>query len=114
VDRFTAGYLADRIGATFAGRVNGVSRFGVFVTLDDSGADGILPMRALPQDYYDFDERSHRLVGRRHGLSLRVGDKLTVKLTETDEIAGSIVFAFAGRESTGGAPPRHKARRRGR
>ncbi len=104
VDRFTAGYLSERIGATFTGRVSGVTRFGVFVNLDDSGADGILPMRALPQDYYDLDERTHRLVGRRHGFSLRVGDRLTVKLTETDEIAGSIVFEYAGKEATPRAP----------
>ena len=39
--------------------MNGVSRFGVFVTLDETGADGILPMRYLPQDFYDLDERTH-------------------------------------------------------
>ena len=104
VDRFTAGYLADRVGATFGGRVSGVSRFGVFVNLDETGADGIMPMRALPPDYYNLDERAHRLVGQRHGLSLRVGDKVTVKLTETNEIAGSIVFEFAGKEGSS-APP---------
>ena len=97
VDRFTAGYLKDRVGAQFQGRVSGVSRFGVFVCLDDSGADGILPMRQLPQDYYDLDERTHSLVGRRHGLALRVGDRISVTLTETDEIAGSIVFAYGSR-----------------
>jgi ribonuclease R len=110
VDRFTAGYLADRVGATFPGRVSGVTRFGVFVNLDETGADGILPMRALPQDYYDLDERTHRVVGRRNGLTLRVGDKLTVKLTETNEIAGSIVFGFAGKEGSS-APQREEPQR---
>jgi ribonuclease R len=96
VDRFTAGYLADRVGATFQGRISGVSRFGVFVTLDDTGADGILPMRHLPQDFYDVDERNHAVIGRRHGLRLRVGDRVMVRLFETDEVAGSIVFEHAG------------------
>jgi len=96
VDRFTASYLADRVGATFQGRISGISRFGVFVSLDDTGADGILPMRHLPQDFYDVDERNHAVVGRRHGLRLRVGDRVAVRLFQTDEIAGSIVFEHAG------------------
>ena len=64
VDRFTALYLRDRAGAIFRGRVSGVSRFGAFVSLVETGADGILPMRHLPQDFYDHDEKGHRLVGR--------------------------------------------------
>ncbi|MCB2107067.1 MAG: RNB domain-containing ribonuclease, partial [Rhodobacteraceae bacterium] len=96
VDRFTAAYLADKIDAVFAGRVNGVSKFGAFITLNDTGADGILPHRHLPQDYYDFDEKGHRLIGRRHGLVLRVGDPIHVRLLETDEITGSIVYEYAG------------------
>ncbi|MDX2222710.1 MAG: ribonuclease R [Rhodospirillaceae bacterium] len=96
VDRFTAAFLSSKIDAVFPGRVNGVSRFGAFVTLNDSGADGILPHRHLPHDFYDFDEKGHRLVGRRHGLVLRVGDPVLVRLLETDEITGSIVYEFAG------------------
>ena len=100
VDRFTAAFLADRAGAVFRGRINGVSRFGVFVNLDETGADGILPMRNLPQDFYDVDERNHLVVGRRRGLRLRVGDVIDVKLVQTDEIAGSIVFEYSGRADT--------------
>jgi len=103
VDRFTASYLSDRTGVIFRGRVNGVARFGAFVTLDESGADGILPMRYLPQDYYDFDERNHLLRGRRHGTILRVGDVIDVRLSETDEISGSIVFEYAGQVDRLGA-----------
>jgi len=109
VDRFTAAFLADRTGATFEGRVNGVTRFGVFVTLPEMGADGILPMRQLPQDFYDLDEKTHRIIGRRNGLELRVGDPITVKLLETDEIAGSIVFSYAGTLAKNPAgKPRHQ------
>lgn len=97
VDRFTALYLRDRAGAVFRGRVSGVSKFGAFVSLEDSGADGILPMRHLPQDFYDHDEKGHRLIGRRWGLELRVGDMVDVRLVETDEVAGSIVFEYSDR-----------------
>jgi len=97
VDRFAALYLRDRTGAVFVGRISGVSRFGAFVTLEETGADGILPMRHLPQDFYDHDEKGHRLVGRRRRLELRVGDIIDVRLVETDEVAGSIVFEYADR-----------------
>ncbi len=95
VDRFTALYLRDRAGATFRGRVSGVSRFGAFVSLMETGADGILPMRHLPQDFYDHDEKGHRLVGRRRRLEIRVGDMIDVRLVASDEVAGSIVFEYA-------------------
>ena len=101
VDRFAAMYLRDRAGAIFTGRISGVSRFGAFVTLEETGADGILPMRHLPQDFYDHDEKGHRLVGRRRRLTLRVGDVIDVRLVETDEVAGSIVFEYA--DGVGGA-----------
>ena len=112
VDRFTAAYLADRTGAVFRGRISGVSRFGLFVNLDETGADGILPMRNLPQDFYDLDERAHRVIGRRRGLQLRVGDVVDVKLLETDEVTGGIVFEYSGRTEAGGregTTPRQKA-----
>jgi ribonuclease R len=97
VDRFTAAFLAAKTGAVFRGRISGVSRFGVFVNLEATGADGILPMRGLPQDFYDLDERNHLLVGRRRGLKLRVGDIIDVRLRETDDVAGSIVFEYVER-----------------
>jgi ribonuclease R len=112
VDRFTASYLADRVGAVFRGRVSGVSRFGVFVALDETGADGILPMRHLPADFYDLDDRNHTVTGRRHGLRLRVGDRISVTLSETNEIAGSIVFAYDDKGVD--RPPREEARRKRR
>jgi len=94
VDRFTATYLGNQVDALFNGRVNGVSRFGAFITLDDTGADGILPMRNLPRDFYDLDEAHHRLIGQRHGLVLRIGDSVVVRLRETDDITGSILFEY--------------------
>ncbi len=118
LDRFTAAYLSDRAGAIFRGRVNGVARFGAFITLDATGADGILPMRHLPQDFYDLDEQNHLLRGRRYGMQLRVGDVIHVRLLETDEVSGSIVFEYAdqldrlekgpakGKPSSSGAQPR--------
>jgi ribonuclease R len=95
VNRFTAAFLADRVGARFAGRVNGVTRFGLFVTLTDSGGDGLVPISSLPDDYYDHDEVRHRLVGKRHGQSFALGDSVEVELKEANPLTGGLVFHLA-------------------
>ncbi|WP_142850801.1 ribonuclease R [Telmatospirillum sp. J64-1] len=94
IDRYTASFLADRVGATFAGRVNGVTRFGLFVTLTETGADGLVPISTLPEDYYVHDERKHCLTGRRRGKVYRLGDMVEVMLSEADPITGSMVFTL--------------------
>jgi ribonuclease R len=92
VDRFTAAYLQDRIGGLFRGAINGVTRFGLFVTLDETGADGLVPMSLLPDDYYDHDEPGHRLVGRRWGRSFDLGAAVTVRLKEAVPITGGLIL----------------------
>ena len=112
VDRYTASFLADRVGATFAGRICGVTRFGLFVKLDHTGADGLIPIRTLPQDYYDHDERLHALVGRRNGARFRLGEAVQVRLVEADALTASTLFALAG--SGNDEPRRDTGRRHGR
>ncbi len=92
VDRFTASFLSERIGASFSGRISGVARFGLFIRLDETGADGIVPISTLPDDYYIHEEAHHRLVGSRHGRVYRLADRVTVKLLEADGMTGSTVF----------------------
>ena len=92
VDRFTAAYLKDRIGGLFHGAINGVTRFGLFVTLDETGADGLVPMSLLPDDYYDHDEARHCLVGRRWGRSYHLGAAVTVRLKEAVPVTGGLIL----------------------
>jgi ribonuclease R len=96
VERYTASFLAGQVGAQFAARINGVTRFGLFVTLSETGADGLIPMRALPQDYYVVDEKLRRLVGERHGRIYGLGDAVEVVLGEVDIATGSLVLSLAG------------------
>jgi ribonuclease R len=110
VDRYTAAFLAERVGATFAGRVTGVTRAGLFVGLNETGADGLVPMRTLPADYYDHDEKQHRLVGRRWGRIYRLGDELSVRLVEANTVTGSLLFALAD-DAAAVLPPRRRSRR---
>jgi ribonuclease R len=110
LNRFTAIFLADRVGATFPGRVNGVTRFGLFVTLDETGADGLVPVSSLPADYYVHDEIRHCLTGRRNGLTFSLGDKVTVTLNEANPLTGSLVFRLVqgagSKPATGSAAQR--------
>jgi ribonuclease R len=89
--RYMAAYLAGRKGATFPARISGVQKFGVFVTLDEIGADGLVPVRALPQDFYSFDERRHTLTGRR-GRVFGLGQAVEVRLREVEGLTGSLTF----------------------
>lgn len=99
VDRFTAAWMSERIGAEFTGKINGVTRFGIFVTLDENGADGLIPMRALPEDFYIHDEKQHALIGRRSGRIYRLGATMKVKLKEADGLTGSSIFEPANNKS---------------
>lgn len=114
VDRFTAAYLSEKVGAEFAGKISGVTRFGLFVTLDESGADGLVPMKSLKNDFYIHDEAQHALVGRRSRTIFRLGAPVTVRLTEADGLTGSTVLELAG-ESVHGAdvPGMHFKRKSG-
>ncbi|MBF0250947.1 MAG: ribonuclease R [Alphaproteobacteria bacterium] len=100
VDRFAALYLSERVGQAFAGRINGVTRFGLFVTLDGTGADGLVPVRTLGEDYFIHDEHRHALRGRETGYEYRLGDPVEILVSEADPITGSTVFQML----SGGTP----------
>jgi ribonuclease R len=109
VDRFTAAYLADRVGAVFEGRINGVTRFGLFVTLAESGGDGLVPIGTLPDDFYVHDEARHALRGRRSGREFRLGDEIEVVLVEAEPVTGGLLLHLA--EATeGGRDKSHRPR----
>ncbi|HKD30842.1 MAG TPA: ribonuclease R [Xanthobacteraceae bacterium] len=92
VDRLIAHFLADRVGAVFQGHIGGVTRSGLFVKLDDTGADGFIPAATLGDQYFRYDERAHALVGDASGESYRLGDAVTVRLVEAAPVAGALRF----------------------
>jgi ribonuclease R len=106
-DRLIAHFLADRIGATFQGRISGVTRAGLFVKLDDTGADGIIPIRTLGTEYFNYDETRHALVGSRSGAMHRLGDVVDVRLVEAAPVAGALRFELL---SEGQIVPRGRKR----
>jgi len=106
-DRLIAHFLADRIGATFQGRISGVTRAGLFVKLTDTGADGLIPIRTLGSEYFNYDETRHALVGSRSGAMHRLGDVVDVRLVEAAPVAGALRFELL---SEGKLAPRGRKR----
>lgn len=94
LERYVTIYMKDKIGQMFKGRINGVASFGLFVTLDDSGADGLIPMNNLTDDYYYYEERKHRLIGRRKRRVYTLGDPITVILQEVDTLTNTITLGI--------------------
>ncbi|TVR50188.1 MAG: ribonuclease R [Rhodobacteraceae bacterium] len=109
-DRYLAAYLADRVGAEFAGRVSGVARFGVFVKLDETGADGLVPIRAIGDEYFRHDPDAQLLVGERTGFRIGLGQRVRVKLAEAEPVTGGIALELL--EVEGEAPRRGSGTRR--
>ena len=93
-DRLLAAFMAPRRGAEFTARVSSVTKFGLFVTLDETGADGLVPMSSLPNDYYRYDAKSQRLVGDRSRRSFRLGERLLLTLDEVEIVTGRIKLSF--------------------
>lgn len=110
VDRLIAHFLADRVGATFEGRISGVTRAGIFCKLDDTGADGFIPARTLGADYFRYHEGRHALIGDHTGETYRLGDRVTVKLVEAAPVAGALRFELLSQGRYDGAKQNRPAR----
>jgi len=115
VDRYVAAYMQDRVGAVFKGRVTGVTRFGLFLRLADTGAEGLLPMRSLGFDFFRHDEKRHALVGERTKKMYRMGETITVRLAEAAPLTGGLRFELADDDDApASAPKRNPLRPRKR
>ena len=92
VDRLIAAFLAEQVDATFAARISGVTKSGLFVQLPQYGADGFIPISTLGDDYYHFDEAARALFGERSGKGFQLADPVEVRLVEVAPLAGSMRF----------------------
>ena len=91
-DRYVAAFLSDKVGARFEGRITGVTRFGLFIRLTDTGADGLVPVSTLGEEYFRHEERSHALIGERTGGRWRLGRRVDVRLREATPVTGGLLF----------------------
>ncbi len=115
VDRYLAAFMAQRVGESFDARISGVTRFGLFVTLEENGASGIVPLGSLPDDRWDLDEATQSLAGRRTRLVFRLGDAVEARLAEATPRTGGMVFHLnQGLPSRRPSRPAPKGKQRGR
>ena len=114
VDRYVAACLQDRIGATFSARITGVTKFGLFVTLSETGADGLVPVSELGREYYALDETNKALVGVESGTTYKFGREVQVKLREAVPITGGLIFDMVSKGEPGKPPKGGRGRSSGR
>jgi ribonuclease R len=111
-DRYIAAYMSNRLGAEFAGKISGVTRFGLFIRLAETGADGLLPIRSLGTEFFHHDERTHALIGEKSGLTFRLGDTVRVRLEEATPLTGGLRFDLV-EGGKPGSPARARVVRKG-
>ena len=99
--------------AELTGRISGIAKFGVFVKLDETGADGMIPIRTLGREYFHYDAESQTLMGSDTGMVLSMGMRVTVRLAEAVPVTGGLMLELL--ELDGASLPRgpSKARRGG-
>ena len=100
VDRYLATFLTGRIGEVFAARVSGLQRFGIFVTLTQNSASGLVPTSSLPDDFWVHDEATHTLSGRHTRLAIRLAQAVDVRLVEVNAVTGALLFRLVEPGST--------------
>ncbi|HKK35509.1 MAG TPA: ribonuclease R [Paracoccaceae bacterium] len=105
-DRYLSAYLKDRVGDEFEGRVSGVARFGLFVKLDETGADGLVPIASLGREWFRHDPDAHTLTGEESGRVIGLGMRATVKLQEAVPVTGGLLFELLAVEGEAPSPRR--------
>ena len=93
LDRLTTAFLADKVGAVFDARISGVIRAALFVTENETGANGIVPASALGDEFFRFDETRKALIGRHTRTAFAIGDRMRVRLIEANPVTGNLMFA---------------------
>ncbi|WPY93749.1 ribonuclease R [Limimaricola variabilis] len=111
-DRYLAAFMSDRIGAELPGRISGIARFGVFVKLDETGADALVPIRSLGNEFFHFDAEDQTLMGSDSGRVIALGQRVTARLVEAAPISGGLIAELV--EIDGATMPRGPSRRSGK
>ncbi len=107
--RYVAAHLAEQIQAVFTAHISGVTRFGLFLTLDETGADGLIPIRSLGDEYFTHDEQAHALIGRNTGDRYSLGMSVKVRLLEANPLTGGLIFEMLSPPKKGAEPKRTKS-----
>ena len=88
-------FMADKVGETYDAHISGITSYGIYAEIDENHCEGMIPMRDLGDDYYDFDERNFCLVGRRHHHKYQLGDAIRIQVARADLDKKQLDFTVA-------------------
>ncbi len=88
-------FMADKIGNEYDAHISGIQSYGIYCEIDENHCEGMVPMRDLDDDYYDFDERNYCLVGRRHHNKYQLGDPVRIKVARANIEKRQLDFLLA-------------------
>lgn len=112
VDRYISAHLSDQVGQVLKCRITGVQNFGFFATVEELGGDGLVPVRTLGAERFDYDEQKQQLEGMDSGIVYNIGQKLDLRLVEANAATGSLLFELA--EGANHMTGRYEPRRSGK
>ena len=111
-DRYLASYLSERVGTEMTGHISGIQKFGAFVKLDETGADGLVPVRSLGAEFFHFDPEEQTLMGADTGTTISIGQKVVVRIAEAVPVTGGLELELLSVD--GASLPRGPRRSRGK
>ena len=88
-------FMSDKVGQVFDAHISGIQSYGIYCEIDENHCEGLVPMRDLDDDYYDFDERNYCLVGRRRHHKYQLGDPIRIKVAGSNLEKKQLDFALA-------------------
>jgi len=100
IDRYVAAYLADQVGQVVLCRITGVQPFGFFATVVEFGGDGLVPVSTIGEEYFRYDEKAQQLVGDDSGTAYRLGQKLRLRIAESNPVSGSLRFELPDQQGS--------------
>ena len=101
-------FMGDHLGEEFDAHISGIQSFGIYCEIDDNHCEGMVPMRDLDDDYYDFDERNYCLVGRRRHNRYQLGDPIRIKVARANLEKKQLDFTIVG--SASGKQKKHSGK----
>lgn len=97
-------FMQDKVGLEYGGSVSGITEWGMYVELDETHIEGMVPLREIRSDFYEFDEPHYRLCGRRTGKEFRLGDRVRIKVKAANLEQRQLDFELIEDEETVSAP----------
>ena len=96
-------YLGERLGKVYEGTISGVTEWGLYVEIDENKCEGLVPIRDLDDDYYEFDEKNYRMIGRRRNRVYQLGDHVTIQIARADLVKKQLDFVLVDEKNPAGS-----------